>query len=127
MADQPPGINFRKIVENVISYLVTGVFVGACVIVWRGATTVDERVHATEKSLQALIDNLSAKLTSYEVQLTAQSNQLAAVYAEIKSTKSAAALTDFQQRLNAGAVHINDKANRAMIQQDISQQLQMKK
>ena len=99
MADeQPPGINFRKIIENVLSYLVTSVFIGACVIVWRGATTVDERVHATEKSLQVLIDNLSTKLTSYEVQLTAQSNQIAAVYVEIKNTKSPAVAAEWQQR-----------------------------
>lgn len=128
MADQPPGINFRKIVENVISYLVTGVFVGACVIVWRGATTVDERVHKTEQSIQVLIDNLSAKLTGYEVQLTAQSNQLAAVYAELKSTKSEAALSEWKQRFSTNSFHgFDTKANRAMIQQDISQQLQMKK
>ena len=113
MADQPPGINFRKIVENVISYLVTGVFVGACVIVWRGATTVDERVHATEKSIQVLIDNLSAKLSSYEIQLIQQSNQLAAVYAELKNTKPTAAVKSDERRM--------------LIQQDISQQLQMRK
>lgn len=88
MADQPPqSINWKKIVENVISYLVTSVFVGACVIVWRGATTVDERVGKTEKNLQVLIENLSAKLTSYENQMEAQSNQLAAVYSELKSLK----------------------------------------
>lgn len=129
MAEQPapPGINFKKIVENVISYLVTAVFVGACAIVWRGATTVDDRVHATEKSLQALIDNLSAKLTSYEVQLTAQSNQIATVYAEIKSTKSEAALSEWKQRFSTNSFHgFDTKANRAMIQQDISNQLMKK-
>jgi len=124
MADeQPPGINFRKIIENVISYLVTAVFVGACAIVWRGATTVDDRVHATEKSIQVLIDNLSAKLTSYEIQLTQQSNQLAAVYTELKSTKTAAAQLDWQSKVGA----IKSDERRAVIQQDISQQLQMRK
>ena len=128
MADeQPPGINFRKIIENVLSYLVTSVFIGACVIVWRGATTVDERVHATEKSLQVLIDNLSTKLTSYEVQLTAQSNQIAAVYVEIKNTKSPAVAAEWQQRSSTNRLQIESPANRALIQQDISQQLQMRK
>lgn len=127
MADEPPNINFRKIVENVISYLVTAVFLGACAIVWRGATTVDDRVHATEKSIQVLIDNLSAKLSVYEVQLIGQSNQLAAMYSELKSTKSAAAIAEWQQRVNTNSFHrLDDKANRAMIQQDISNQLQKK-
>lgn len=90
MADQPQqGINWKKIVENVISYLVTGVFVGACVIVWRGATTVDERVGKTEANMKVLIDNLSAKLSNYEQQMENQSNQLAAVYSELKKLKPA--------------------------------------
>lgn len=126
MAEQVPGINFRKIVENVISYLVTGVFVGACVIVWRGATTVDARVHATEKSLQVLIDNLSAKLSSYEVQLTAQSNQLAAVYAEIQKTKLVGSGWHESWLLGTNAVRHDERAYRAMIQEDISKQLQKK-
>ena len=125
--EQPPGINFRKIIENVLSYLVTSVFIGACVIVWRGATTVDDRVHATEKSLQVLIDNLSAKLTSYEVQLTAQSNQIAAVYVEIKSTKPPAVVAEWQHRISTNTVQLESPANRALIRQDISQQLQMRK
>jgi len=78
------GINFRKIVENALTVLVTSVFLGAGVIVWNGATTVDQRVRSTEDGLKSLIDNLSTKLSSYEVQLQAQSNQLAEVYAEVK-------------------------------------------
>lgn len=82
-----PGINWNKIVENVISYLVTAVFVGACAIVWRGATTVDERVGKTEKNFTVLIENLSAKLSAYEVQLEHQSNQLSVVCVELKNLK----------------------------------------
>lgn len=86
-APVPQGINFKKIVENVISYLVTSVFIGACVIVWRGATTVDERVGRTETNVKVLIDNLSAKLSAYEAQMKSQSNQLEAVYSELKAIK----------------------------------------
>lgn len=120
MADEKqaqPGINWKKIVENVISYLVTGVFVGACVIVWRGATTVDERVGKTEANMKSLIDNLSAKLSGYEIQMENQSNQLAAVYSELKKLKPAdqpvAAKTPYIER---------DWAQKAR-QQDIQQQL----
>lgn|SRR5512143_3404210 len=121
MADEKqaqPGINWKKIVENVISYLVTGVFVGACVIVWRGATTVDERVGKTEANMKVLIDNLSAKLSSYEQQMEAQSNQLAAVYSELKSLKPAMTPT----AAKAPTAVERDYMNRAR-QQDISQQL----
>jgi len=112
-----PGINFKKIIENVLSYLVTSVFIGACVIVWRGATTVDERVKGTEKNLQVLIDNLSAKLSSYEVQLTSQSNQIAAVYGELKnrSTNWAA--------IRATREAPRDERAQQMIQQDIQKEL----
>lgn len=119
MADQPQqGINWKKIVENVISYLVTGVFVGACVIVWRGATTVDERVGKTEANMKVLIDNLSAKLSNYEQQMENQSNQLAAVYSELKSLKPATAPT----AIKVPTAVERDYINRAR-QQDISQQL----
>jgi len=119
-----PSINFKKVVENVISYLVTAVFVGACAIVWRGATTVDDRVHATEKSIQLLIDNLSAKLTSYEVQLEMQSNQLVSVYTELKNLKPVVALNaERQPRTN---VYRADERVQRAIQQDIYQQLQKK-
>lgn len=118
MADQTPqsSINWKKIVENVISYLVTGVFVGACVIVWRGATTVDERVGKTEASMKVLIDNLSAKLSSYETQMDAQSNQLAQVYAELKKLRPAD-----QPFVKAPTVE-RDWVQKAR-QQDIQQQL----
>lgn len=107
-----------------ISYLVTAVFVGACAIVWRGATTVDDRVHATEKSIQLLIDNLSAKLTSYEVQLEMQSNQLVSVYTELKNLKPVVALNaERQPRTN---VYRADERVQRAIQQDIYQQLQKK-
>jgi uncharacterized coiled-coil protein SlyX len=113
-----PGINWKKIIENVISYLVTSVFVGACVIVWRGATTVDERVGKTEKNFQALIENLSTKLSSYETQLEGQSNQLAAVYTELKNLKPATAAKFTPSTTTVEREYMN----RAR-QQDISQQL----
>ena len=122
MADEP-GINFKKIVENVLSYLVTAVFLGACAIVWRGATTVDDRVHATEKNLQVLIDNLSAKLSGYELQLIAQSNQIAAVDVELKTRSTNWAAL----RAAHIAVAPVEPVSRAAIQQNIQQQLQMAK
>lgn len=37
-------IDFGKIVTNALSTLVAAVFVGACVIVWREATTVQDKI-----------------------------------------------------------------------------------
>jgi len=78
-------ISLPKVVENCLTLVVTSVFIGACTVVWQGATTVGDKVSATEKSLQGLIDNLSTKLASYEIQLVAQSNQLASISAQLKS------------------------------------------
>jgi len=86
-APVPQGINFKKIIENALSMVVTSVFIGACVIVWKGATTVDQRVKTTEDNMRVLIDNLSAKLSAYEAQMKSQSNQLEAVYTELKTIR----------------------------------------
>lgn len=89
-------------------------------MVARGATTVDERVHSTEKNLQVLIDNLSAKLSSYELQLESQSNQLSDVYTELKNLKPVIPMRTNNIPLS------RDQMQRA-IQQDIQQELQKKK
>lgn len=78
-------ISLPKVVENSLTLVVTSVFIGACTIVWQGATTVGDKVSATENSLQHLIDNLSTKLAAYEIQLVAQSNQLAAISEQLKT------------------------------------------
>lgn len=80
-------ISLPKVVENSLTLVVTSVFIGACTIVWQGATTVGDKVAATENSLQHLIDNLSTKLAAYEIQLVAQSNQLAAISEQLKTSE----------------------------------------
>lgn len=70
-------IDFEKIVNQALTTLVVGAFVGACVIVWRGATTVDTKVSATETRLETVINQLSDKLATYELQIQSITNQLA--------------------------------------------------
>lgn len=72
-------INFGQIVTQSITALVVAVFIGACAIVWNGATTVDTKVQQTKEDMQFLINSLSEKLASYEVQLSTQSNQLVTI------------------------------------------------
>jgi hypothetical protein len=72
-------IEWNKIVGNAISALVVAVFVGAAAIVWRGATTVDDKVQNTREDMTHLITALSDKLAGYETQLSSLSNQLEVV------------------------------------------------
>jgi hypothetical protein len=74
-------IEWNKIATNAISALVVTVFLGAATIVWKGATSVDSKVQATREDMTHLIDALSDKLGSYEVQIVSLSNQLATVIA----------------------------------------------
>ncbi len=46
-------IDFGKIVTNAVSALVTAVFVGAAVIVWDAATTIDSRIDAANDGLES--------------------------------------------------------------------------
>jgi len=72
-------IDWEKVVTQAITTLVVAVFMGAAVIVWRGATSVDTKVQQTRDDMQHLISALSDKLAGYEVQLVTISNQLATV------------------------------------------------
>jgi len=72
-------IEWNKIVTNAISALVVAVFLGASTIVWKGATSVDDKVQGTRRDMTHLIDSLSGKLAGYEVQLESLSNQLSIV------------------------------------------------
>lgn len=72
-------IDFNKIVTQAVTALVVAVFLGAATIVWRGATSVDDKVQNTREDLQHLITSLSDKLAGYEIQLTSFSNQLRTV------------------------------------------------
>lgn len=48
-------VNLENILTSAVGTLVTAIVVGACAIVWKGATTVDEKVNAAteELSIQA--------------------------------------------------------------------------
>lgn len=49
-------INWEQIVTNTISALITGVFIGACLIVWNGATSVDKKVTDATKTLEETVN-----------------------------------------------------------------------
>jgi len=77
-------VEWNKIVANTLSVLVAAIIIGAATIVWQGATSVDSKVQETKEDVTFLIDTLSKKLARYEVQIDAQSNQLAEVITIVK-------------------------------------------
>jgi hypothetical protein len=60
-------VEWNKIVTNSISALVVTTFLGAAAIVWRGATTVDEKVSANRADIEHLIEALSDRLSEYHM------------------------------------------------------------
>lgn len=70
-------IEFEKIVTNAVSAVVVSVVLGAAAIIWKGATTVDEKVQSTRADMTHLIDALSDELGGQKAQLISLSNQLA--------------------------------------------------
>jgi hypothetical protein len=72
-------VEWSKIITNAISTLVVAVFVGAGAIVWEGATSVDAKVQTNKENMTFLIEALSDKLATYEVQMSSLSNQLAVI------------------------------------------------
>lgn len=70
---------WNKIVVNALSVLVATIIVGAGAIVWDRASSVDTKVQATEETLKKLVENLSEKLSVYEVQMITMSNQLSVI------------------------------------------------
>jgi len=129
-------LEWNKIVINAMSVFVAAIILGAAGIVWERAMSVDEKVRNSAASINHLVDSLSDKLASYEVQLAAQSNQLAAV---IKNQTDLIAATRNQTSPTLGNLLLptpvapvrEDKANTQLRTKaqalDIRQQLQYAK
>ena len=76
-------IDYGKIVTNALSTLVAAVFVGAAVIVWNAATSVDERISLANKdilnqqaALKATQETIVPKLVAIKYQIGEIENQL---------------------------------------------------
>jgi hypothetical protein len=88
-------IDLDKIVTQAVTAVVVLVFVGACTVVWRGATSVDDKVKATESKLEAVIKQLSDRLAGYEVQISGISNQLVTLVNQTAALPSAPNVPQF--------------------------------
>ena len=128
-------IEWNNIITSAISTLIIAVFLGACAIVWQGATSVDDKVGKTREDLQQLIEILSDKLASYEVQMQVmiknQSNllywandtQLANEIAY--EVNSIPVISDV--KLPNGDSHVFSEVEQKALSKDIRQQIQLKK
>lgn len=88
--NQRTGINWNSIVTNAVSTLVAAVFVGAALIVWKSATTIDqqvedatdnikreqEKLRNTQIELEAARKSLQEKLASVEARMEVLNGQL---------------------------------------------------
>jgi hypothetical protein len=45
-------IDWGKIVTNAVSTIITAIVIGACYVVWNGATTVDQKVKSSSETLK---------------------------------------------------------------------------
>lgn len=61
-------IDFEKIVTQAITAVVVGVFYGACLIVWRGATTVGDRVSQSEQKILKIMEVTSEQLAQFQAE-----------------------------------------------------------
>lgn len=59
-------IDFEKIITQAITAVVVGVFYGACLIVWRGATTVGDRVSQSEQKILRIMEVTSDQLAQFQ-------------------------------------------------------------
>jgi hypothetical protein len=72
-------IDFGKIVTNALSALVATVFVGAAVIVWNAATTIDKRIENANAGMKATQESLIPQVVDIKTKVYEIENQLKSI------------------------------------------------
>ena len=80
-------IDFGKIVTNALSALVATVFVGAAVIVWNAATTIDERIENASAGMKATQESLIPELADVKTKVYDIENQLKSIITILAETE----------------------------------------
>jgi len=65
-------IDWSKVQTNVISTVLIGIVAGALAIVWKGATSVDDKVNASAEALRIVVEELQKEI----VDLKEHNNEL---------------------------------------------------
>lgn len=73
------GFDVGKMLQHVVTIMVTTIVLSAGKIVWDGATTWKDEVRITSQNFSALVTNLSQRLSVYENNLSTLTNQLAQI------------------------------------------------
>ena len=81
MADEQKTINWSSVVTNAVSMLVATVFVGAAVIVWTAATTIDEKINDATANIKATQGDLKA-------QYVTMTEEIASLHGRIEELRS---------------------------------------
>lgn len=89
-------IDYSKIVTNALSALVATVFVGAAVIVWNAATSIDERIEKANEnikeqqdSMKATQDTLVPKIVDIDSRVHSNDSQLKSIIKILAETELA--------------------------------------
>ncbi len=91
-------INWPQIVNNALSTLVAAIVVAACVIVWKGATSVDGKIDHAIKKLEAVIEIMQKEF----IEVRSQNREMAIfieAFSEMRFEELAGleAIEDFQE------------------------------
>lgn len=84
-------ISWEKIVNGTLQTLITTIIIGAAIIVWNGATSVDKKVTAATSSLQQTIDYTKKAVELLEtelVQIKGQNSNLVVAIQELRTSLS---------------------------------------
>lgn len=69
-------IEWNKVLTQAVTTVVVGVFASACVIVWKGATTVGDRVSESEAKIVHLINGVSDEFSKAQAETKKELSQL---------------------------------------------------
>jgi len=69
-------MDWKKITETAVQALIVSIVLGACTIVWKGATTVSDKVNASEKGLKATINVVDGAVADLNKRVQNTENKL---------------------------------------------------
>ena len=82
MPEEQKGIDWNSIVTNAVSTLVAAVFVGAAVIVWNSATTINEQIEDATKNVRSNQKELGKSQQKQEAALKTMANEMPPTHTE---------------------------------------------
>ena len=88
MPEEEKTINWNSVVTNAVSTLVAAVFVGAAVIVWNAATTIDERIENATEALKSTQTKLQQTQLDLQASQKTMEEEIAGLHAENRNLET---------------------------------------